>query len=71
MYHTPLGPAALTGIAGAGGLAALTPLSLIWAFLAVFAIIGAVFALLRVAPAAITEVPRRLFVREASLTPRA
>jgi hypothetical protein len=70
MYHTPLGPAALTGIAGAGGLAALTPLGLIWAILASFAILGAVLAVLRIGPAAVIEAPRRFFVREATLTPR-
>lgn len=70
MYQNPVGPAALTGVAAAGGLAALTPIALIWALLAAFAILGAVFALLRVAPAAVTEAPRRLFVREDRLTPR-
>lgn len=70
MYHTPLGPAALTGIAGAGGLAALTPLGFVWAILASFAILGAVLAVFRVGPAAMVEAPRRFFVREAVLTPR-
>lgn len=60
MYHNPIGPAALTGLGAGAGLAALTPLALMWIVLAAFAIAGATGALLRVAPASVTEGPRKV-----------
>lgn len=50
MYHHPVGPMAATGIGGGTALFAFTPLGLVWAFLAVFAVVGAVGALMRIVP---------------------
>ena len=50
MYHNPVGPMAATGIGAGTALFAFTPIGLIWALLAVFAVAGAVGALMRVVP---------------------
>lgn len=50
MYHNPVGPMAATGIGAGTALFALTPIGLIWSLLAVFAVAGAVGAVMRVAP---------------------
>lgn len=50
MYHNPVGPMAATGIGAGTALFAFTPLGLVWALLAVFAVAGAVGALMRVVP---------------------
>jgi hypothetical protein len=50
MYHNPVGPMAATGLGAGTALFALTPLGLIWALLAAFAVAGAMGALLRLAP---------------------
>ena len=50
MYHTPVGPMAATGLGAGSALFAFTPIGLIWALLATFAVAGAVGALLRIVP---------------------
>jgi hypothetical protein len=50
MYHNPVGPMAATGLGAGTALFAFTPLGLIWALLAAFAIAGAVGAILRLTP---------------------
>ena len=50
MYHNPVGPMAATGIGAGTALFAFTPIGLIWALLAVFAVAGAVGAFMRVVP---------------------
>ena len=47
MYHNPLGPTAATGISGIAGFSFTGSL---WIALAIFTLIGASFALLRVMP---------------------
>jgi hypothetical protein len=54
MYHNAVGPMAATGLGAGSALYAFTPMGLIWALLATFAVIGAVGALMRVLPS-----PRR------------
>lgn len=63
MYHNPVGPPAATGLGAGAGLFAFTPLGLVWVLLAAFAVAGAVGALVRIAPASLTEAPRALFRR--------
>ncbi len=50
MYHNPVGPMAATGVGAGTALFAFTPIGLIWALLAVFAVAGAVGAFMRVVP---------------------
>jgi hypothetical protein len=50
MYHNPVGPMAATGLGAGSALYAFTPMGLIWALLATFAVAGAVGALMRVLP---------------------
>jgi hypothetical protein len=50
MYHNPVGPMAATGLGAGSALFAFTPIGLIWALLATFAVAGAVGALLRIVP---------------------
>lgn len=63
MYHNPVGPAAATGIGVGAGLFAFTPLGMMWAVMAAFALVGAFSAALRFGPAWITEAPRALVIR--------
>ncbi len=50
MYHNPVGPMAATGLGAGSALYAFTPMGVIWALLATFAVAGAVGALMRVLP---------------------
>jgi hypothetical protein len=63
MYHNPIGPPAATGLGATAGLFAFTPLGILWTLLAAFAVAGAVGALMRVAPAGLTEGPRAMLRR--------
>lgn len=71
MYHTPVGPVVATGLGTGGGLFAFSMFGMVWALLAAFAIVGASTALLRVAPASLTERPLALFRPGRHAAPRA
>ena len=63
MYHNPVGPMAATGIGAGTALFAFTPLGLVWALLAVFAVAGAVGAQIGRRAAAACQSPQYVIGR--------